>query len=279
MEGEYSVYESIDENKMTHYDYPDHDDIKISEEVQVYIHPNLLSQSKALYLDVVDDNDSTTVMGSIGKLSLNKSKSGELGTSNISQNETKLNNDADRLSPHLNTGNSISIVQVHSGNEPESMNFTDDDESSNDSDVTSVKTDEYLNPYVQLIPNEMEYLHSCTTAIKQELSTKNKAPSTVETQIIMTESINMNIISDSRNSLNAKPSIDKDSITDPYVPLNKTEIEFLPTNTPITHASTYSKAKSECADTSTLNKVSSKNNFLTNEYEDGLSSNTNMSKV
>ncbi|VDH94844.1 Hypothetical predicted protein [Mytilus galloprovincialis] len=290
IEEDSSVYESIDENKMTHYDYPDQNDIKnIERSPGLPLRPNLLLQSKPLYLDVVDDNDSTTVMGSIGDLSLNKSKSAALGTSssNKSLNKPVLNNDADTLSPHLNT-NSISIVQVHSEKEPESMNSNDGDESSDNSDVASVKTDEYLNPYVPLIPNDMEYLQSYTTPIKQELPPINKASSVEETidrehkpkSDSTIESFSMNIQPDSVNTLNEKHSIYEDNARDPYVPLNKNEIEYLPTYTPITSASTYSKTKSECADTSTLNKVSSsKNNFLTNEYEDGLSSNTNMSKV
>ncbi|XP_076113163.1 uncharacterized protein LOC143080896 [Mytilus galloprovincialis] len=290
IEEDSSVYESIDENKMTHYDYPDQNDIKnIERSPGLPLRPNLLLQSKPLYLDVVDDNDSTTVMGSIGDLSLNKSKSAESGTSssNNSLNKPVLNNDDDRLSPHLNT-NSISIVQVHSEKEPESMNSNDGDESSDNSDVASVKTDEYLSPYVPLISEDMEYLQSYTTPIKQELPPINKASSAEEAidrehkpkSESTIESLSMNIQPDSVNTLNEKHTIYEDNTRNPYVPLNKNEIEYLPTYTPITSASTYSKTKSECADISTLNKVSSsKNNFLTNDYEDGLSSNTNMSKV
>ncbi|XP_052062725.1 uncharacterized protein LOC127702526 [Mytilus californianus] len=289
---EESSYESIDENKMTHYDYPDQSDLKnYGKSPGLPIRPYLLSQSKPLYLDVVDDIDLNKVIGSIGDLSLNKTKSAEFGTSrtHIFLNTTELDNNAGTLS-HLNKVNSKAIVQVHSEKKPESINLIDGDISSDDCDVTSVKTDEYLNPYVPLIPDEMEYLHSYTTPIKQELPPINKAASAIETQTNLDrehkpkyeskiESVNMNTKSDSGNSLNEKHSIYEDNTTDPYVPLNKNETDYLQTSTPNASVSSCSKTKSRCADTSTLNKVSSKNNFLTNEYEDGFSSNTNLSKV
>ncbi|CAC5419810.1 unnamed protein product [Mytilus coruscus] len=244
IEEESSLYESIDENKMTHYDYPDQSDLKnIGRSPGLPIRSNLLSQSKPLYLDVVDDSDLNKEIGSLGDLSLNKTKSAEFGTSltHISLNTTELDNNADTLS-HLNKVNSKAIVQVHFEKKPESINLIDGDISSDDCDVTSFKTDEYLNPYVPLIPDEMEYLHSYTTPIKQELPQINKATSAIETQTNLDrehkpkyeskiESVNMNTKSDPGNSLNAKHSIYEDNTTDSYVPLNKNETDYLQTST------------------------------------------------
>ncbi|CAC5419809.1 unnamed protein product [Mytilus coruscus] len=332
IEEESSMYESIDECKMTHYDYPDQYDIKnIERSPCLPKRRDMLSSSKPSHLDIVDDSDSTKVIGSIGDLSLNRSKSAELSTSctNVSLNKPQLNNNDGRLSPHLNKGNAVGIVQVHSENKPEYLDLIDGDESADDCDVTSVKTDEYLNPYVPLITGEMEYLHSYTTPIKQELPPINKAKSAIESKIFISINGNHSISKDnatdpyvplnaneidylhtytpitsectytktkstsnlesveahtkfesSGNALVTNHTNSKDDATNLYVPLNTNEIDYLQTYTPITFESTYSKTMSRCAETSALDNVScSKNNFLTNEYDDCFSSNTNLSKV
>ncbi|XP_071172470.1 uncharacterized protein [Mytilus edulis] len=326
IEEESSMYESIDEYKMTHYDYPDQYDIRqIERSPGLPMRRDMLTSSKPSHLDIVDESVSTKVVSSTGDLSVNKSKPAELSTSctNLS-----LNNNAGKLSPNLNKENQVRIVQVHSETKPVSINSTDEDESSDNCDVASVKTDDYLNPYVPLITDEIEYLHSYTTAIKQELPAINKAMSTKESKIIISLSGNHSVSKDnatdtylplntneieyshtytpitsectytktksttklegvqlhtqfkSENDLVTNHSNFKDDATTLYEPLNTDEIDYLQTYTPIMSESTYSKTKSRCAEISSLDEVSClKNSFLTHEYDDCFSSNTNLSKV
>ncbi|XP_063441633.1 uncharacterized protein LOC134722093 [Mytilus trossulus] len=331
IEEESSMYESIDEYKMTHYDYPDQYDIrKIERSPGLPMRRDMLTSSKPSHLDIVDDSVATKVIRSTEDLSVNKSKPPKLSTSctNLSPNGPELNNNAGRLSPHSNEENQLRIVQVHSEKKTESINLTDEDESSDNCDVTSVKTDDYLNPYVPLITDEIEYLHSYTTAIKQELPAINKAMSAKESKIMISLNGNHSVSKDnatdtylplntkeieysqtytpitsecnytktksasklegvklpskfeSENVIVTNHSNSKDDATNLYEPLNTDEVDYLQTYTPIMSESTYSKTKSMCVETIVLDEVScSKNNFLTHEYDDCFSSNTNLSKV
>lgn len=231
-------YELIDENKMTHYDYPSENDIgtlvatrkgqqRLDEDISSH-HP---------YLTVVDDNSSkcTSSNESIKKQENHKlsGKSDEKKVNICEVHQIKTDKNEPKLSSTRQEG-TVNESKLTFSDETEIGLLQPMVKSRKYSDKTGNKTKKrgsYSNPYNPLRTDDMEYLHSYSTPIKmpsndgQSVNVKRDSYINPYNPI---RSYNMDYLKSystlkSSNSAGSEDKVMKaDSNSIPYVPLQNT---------------------------------------------------------